>query len=252
MWHCDPRYTFVHTCLLANVDCNKSSRPLVSATLSVLDPHPLVFLCHGNPAALSSHAPAIHRCDRCWDGPTQIIWDWVIAELVSLTDLPHHQHECSSNAWLAQSVPQIGRGRASFPALMPARTVHHLPFLKGQLYCGSQAGCRVPSSECCSQLSCSPVLSASSSTCHWWWEVRKSISPFPTTSQSRQVARVISPNIHWALRLHLPHHYYQDQLYCGTQVRFKSHAPKCYSCQSQLSWAPEVSLPLPCHCTTEK
>jgi len=73
---------FAQIALLSNAHWS-GLRPLASATLSILYPHwgsshtscccPVSWrsCSFGSAGPASSHSPAIQRCGRCWDGPTQ-------------------------------------------------------------------------------------------------------------------------------------------------------------------------------------
>jgi hypothetical protein len=130
------------------------SRPLASATLSILAPHQdsslisRCFLvswrsCSFESAGLApSWTPAVHQWGRCWDGQTQspgsgpgwyLIWS---AHQLCCT----HTTRASSPAlpWLALPMLQPARSRVRYPALMLSGPAYLLPFQQAQLYCAAQ------------------------------------------------------------------------------------------------------------------
>lgn len=99
--------------LLANAHFNKplsGLRPVASATLSILilagtpPGHLVAALCPGDPAALALQDENLHVLQQLTDvddiavgSLLELFCTWVVAELVSLSALPHpHHHKLSS------------------------------------------------------------------------------------------------------------------------------------------------------------
>lgn len=125
---CVTRYIhpFTQTAFLSNDHCSESlsgSRPLTSATLSVLDSHQnssqIFCSCpiSWRTCIFGSARPApstVHRWGNCWGAPKPWIWAWVVTELVRLTALSHSCHGASSlllKTWASSPVlPSLGVG----------------------------------------------------------------------------------------------------------------------------------------------